>query len=154
MRNMIMSHIISGLLVLITSNIFAQTGYFTIKGEILIYDVGNVYIYLADEEFSKTPMAGNKVIVIEDNSTLEEFRRVPFQFDNVEEGTYAIRCYQDVNENEKLDKGMFGPIEPWWLSWQEESHSRIPKFKDIAFLVNSDIDNLQIDLDKNNREIL
>ena len=108
--------------------VFAQSGQFFISGEVLIYGVGDVYIYLADEETAKTPMTGNKVILIKDNETDGDFRKVLFQFENVEEGVYAIRCYQDVNGNKKMDKGLFGPTEPWWLSYQEERPPRIPQF--------------------------
>jgi len=138
----------SGFLMLVTYIVFAQSGGYIISGEVLIHDVGDVYIYLADEETAKTPMTGNKVIIIKDDSTNRDFRKVPFQFENVEEGRYAIRCYQDVNGNKKMDKGLFGPTEPWWLSWQEERHSGIPKFKNIAFTVESDIQSIQINLDK------
>jgi len=128
--------------------VFAQSSGFIISGEMLLYDIGDVYIYLADEETSKTPMEGNKVIIIRNDRTNRGYRKVSFQFKDVEEGLYAIRCYQDVNNNGKMDKGMFGPVEPWWLSYQEERHSGIPKFKDISFRVESNIYNIQINLDK------
>lgn len=139
---------ISGFLILTAPIVFAQSGGYTIDGEVLIYDVGNVYIYLADEETAKTPMTGNMVIVIKNGDTNRNFRKVQFQFENVEEGVYAIRCYQDVNGNEKLDKGLFGPKEPWWLSYQGERPPRFPKFKEIAFKVDSNIQGIQINLDK------
>ncbi|MCK5200350.1 MAG: DUF2141 domain-containing protein [Spirochaetales bacterium] len=137
----------SGFLLMVTYIVFAQSGGYIISGEVLIYDVGDIYIYLADEETAKTPMTGNKVIIIKDDSTNSGFRKVSFQFENVEEGVYAIRCYQDVNGNKKMDKGLFGPTEPWWLSYQGERHSRIPKFSDISFRVESDIQDIQINLE-------
>ena len=139
----------SGFLMLITSIVLAQSSGYIISGEVQIYDVGDVYIYLADEETAKTPLTGNKVIIIKDDSTNRDFRKVEFQFENVEEGVYAIRCYQDVNGNEKLDRGLFGPKEPWWLSYQGERPPRIPKFKDIALKVDSDIKDIQINLNEN-----
>ena len=138
----------SGFLMLITLLVFAQSSEYTISGEVLIYDVGTIYIYLVDEETAITPMTGNKVIIIKNDRTNRGFRKVPFQFKDVKEGVYAIRCYQDVNDNGKMDKGMFGPTEPWWLSYQEERHSRIPKFEDISFRVESNIQDIQINLDK------
>lgn len=140
---------ISGFLMLTAPIVFAQSGEYIIGGEVLIYDVGNVYIYLADEEIAKTPMTGNMVIVIKNDDINRNFGKVPFQFENVEEGVYAIRCYQDVNGNEKLDKGLFGPKEPWWLSYQGERPPRFPKFKDIGFKINSNIQGIQINLEKN-----
>lgn len=146
--NKIISLFIFGFLMIITHIVFAQNSGYFISGEVLIHDVGDIYIYLANEETAKTPMTGNKVIIIKDDSTIRDFRKVQFQFENVEEGLYAIRCYQDVNGNKKMDKGLFGPTEPWWLSWQGERPLRIPKFKHIAFIVESDIWNIQINLDE------
>ena len=140
---------ISAFLMLITSIVFAQSNGFTISGEVLIHNVGDVYIYLTDEETAKTPMTGNKVIIFEDDSNNRDFRKVQFQFEDVEEGVYAIRCYQDVNGNKKMDKGLFGPTEPWWLSYQGERPSRIPEFKHIAFKIDSDIQGIKIDLENN-----
>ena len=45
---------ISGFLMLIAPIVFAQNGGYIISGEVLIYDVGNVYIYLSDEDTAKT----------------------------------------------------------------------------------------------------
>ena len=96
--------LMSGFLMLIVSIAFTQNGEYSISGEVLIYDIGDVYIYLADKETAKTPMTGNKLIIIKDDTINRNFRKVLFHFENVEEGVYAIRCYQDVNGNGKLDK--------------------------------------------------
>ena len=149
MANKKIKLILSGFLILVTATAFAQSSNFTIGGEILTNDIGNIYIYLVDEVSSKTPLTGIKVIVIKNKGNNRNSQNVSFQFENVEEGIYGIRCYQDVNGNEKLDKGLFGPKEPWWLSWQEEKHSIFPKFKDIAFKVDSNIKDIQITLDMN-----
>ncbi|MCD4697450.1 MAG: DUF2141 domain-containing protein [Bacteroidales bacterium] len=149
MKNKKAKLFISGFIMLIASTVFAQSDEFSISGEVQIFDVGVVYIYLVDEETAKTPMAGIKIIVIEEDNTNRDSLKMPFKFENVKEGIYAIRCYQDVNGNKKMDKGLFGPKEPWWLSWQEERHSIIPKFKNIAFIVESNIRDIQIYLNKN-----
>jgi hypothetical protein len=131
---------------LITCFGFAQVDGFTIEGEISITETGDIYIFLVDEESFKTPLFGIKVLhIVIDPEDIRPMK-ISFKFVDVSEGTYGIRCFQDVNGNGKMDRGLFGPKEPWWLSYQEESHSRFPKFKDIAFPVNSDVDNIQIDL--------
>ena len=73
--------------------------------------------------------------------------KVRFSFQNVEKGTYGIRCFQDLNGDGKLNKGMFGPSEPWGMSWKEEKVLRWPGFDKISFEVNSDIKNLRIVLE-------
>jgi uncharacterized protein (DUF2141 family) len=51
----------------------------------------------------------------------------------------------DTNGNEKVDRGLFGPSEPWGMSWQEKRVARIPRFKDIAFQLAGDIVGIEID---------
>ena len=46
---------------------------------------------------------------------------------------------------EKLDRGLFGPSEPWGMSWQGEPKKGIPRFSDIAFYVDRNIENILID---------
>ncbi|MCK5198479.1 MAG: hypothetical protein KAR21_09015 [Spirochaetales bacterium] len=97
---------VSGFLLLITTIGFAQIGGYIISGEVMIYDVGDVYIYLADEETAKTPMTGNKVIISKDDSTIRNFRKILFQFENVEEGVYAdmkeLKIYDIMNYKNEL----------------------------------------------------
>ena len=63
-------------------------------------------------------------------------KKVSFKFEGIQKGTYGIRCFQDENGNGKLGKGMFGPKEPWGMSWQGDKPAKWPKFKHIAFNVN------------------
>jgi len=37
---------------------------------------------------------------------------MPFVFNDVKAGIYGIRCFQDQNNDGKLNIGMFGPSEP------------------------------------------
>ena len=148
MQRKTISLFLVGVFLLITYTAFAQVDGFTIEGEISITEMGDIYIFLVDEECFKTPLFGIKTLHIVIDPEDVRFGRISYKFEDVPEGTYGIRCYQDVNVNGKLDRGLFGPTEPWWMSYQEESHSRFPKFKDIAFPVNSDVDDIQIDLSK------
>ena len=93
------------------------------------------------------PFKGLRELVIKIGPDEVQKKKVPFKFEGLQQGTYGVRCFQDVNGNGKLDKGLFGPSEPWGMSWQREKLSRWPKFEHIAFEVRSNIKNIQIALE-------
>lgn len=136
--------ILISIMLLAATNGFSREKGFIISGEVVVHNSGAVFIALITEDNFKTPMTGYKTIVIQNKDNRKGGRTIAFQFTDVEQGIYGIRCYQDINDNGKLDKGLFGPKEPWWLSWKEEKHSIFPRFKDIAFIVNSNIENIRI----------
>jgi uncharacterized protein (DUF2141 family) len=70
--------------------------------------------------------------------------KVSFQFIDIPPGRYGIRCFLDEDGNEKLNKGVFGPSEPWGMSWQGGKSSGWPKFKHIAFNVSKDLMDIRI----------
>jgi uncharacterized protein (DUF2141 family) len=76
-----------------------------------------------------------------------EKKKAPFAFYNVPSGRYGIRCFQDVNGNEELDSGLFGmPKEPWGFYRPKRPRLRGPKFKEVAFEVNANITDIQVDV--------
>ena len=79
---------------------YAQTGTYTVGGTLnLSTRKGTVYIYLVDEEKFPIPFTGvkeQKFIVTK--SILE------YKFENVKQGEYAIRCFQDLNGNQNWTK--------------------------------------------------
>ncbi|MCF8358737.1 MAG: DUF2141 domain-containing protein [Prolixibacteraceae bacterium] len=129
------------LLILLLAFVFqarAQNNAANITGT--LYNIersGKVYIFLVDEKSFKTPQSGIDTLIL--NAGYETLN---FTFVNVQKGVYGIRCFQDINGNEKLDKGTFGPVEPWGLSWKKKK--KFPfKFCDIAFETDS---NKQIEI--------
>ena len=90
---------------------------------------GELYIFLVDKETFSTPFSGVDTIICNLDTGITTFR-----FNNVLPGEYAIRCFQDLNNNNKLDKRFFMPSEPWGFSWKNEK--TIPfSFKEVSFLV-------------------
>ena len=67
------------------------------------------------------PFKGLRELVLKISPDEVQKKKVPFNFEGLQQGTYGVRCFQDVNGNGKLDKGLFGPSEPWGMSWQRES---------------------------------
>lgn len=117
---------------------------FRVSGRIEIEESGLVYIYLVDEETWKVPLTGFMCIKIEPD--ICNGGSISFEFNTVPEGEYGIRCFQDLNDNGELDKGLFGPKEPWGFSFKNIKQSGIPRFSDYSFYVDKDYSNIEIQL--------
>lgn len=99
---------------------------FLIKEEVK----GNLYfgIYDSEQAFMKTPQAKYKQIIAVDKS--EMVVSIP----DLPPGTYAISCFQDVNDNHKLDKNMVGiPSEPYGFSNNARPSFRAPNWGECTF---------------------
>ena len=112
---------------------------FTVGGEISFTKTGDLFIQLAtEEEFNNDRMPPFALVLRVGPEEIMK-GKVPFQFGGVPAGTYGIRCFQDVNENQKLDRGVFGPREPWGVYRPKRPAFRGPKFEEISFVVDRDI---------------
>ncbi|MFC1529346.1 DUF2141 domain-containing protein [Gemmatimonadota bacterium] len=117
----------------------AQQELYTIEGEVRFEQEGGIYVYLVTEEVFGTPFTGIQDTLIQCSQEEQREGRVLFQFEGITPGTYGIRVFQDLDGNGRLNRGMFGPTEPWGMSWQGEKPKKWPKWKSIAFEVTSDI---------------
>jgi len=116
------------------SSVFGQQEQLSISGEILTKEKGGtIYIYLIDEAHFDVPGTGVEIISIEVNSG-----SMHYKFRDLASGVFALRCFQDINGNKKLDRGLFGPKEPWALTWKNEKRFP-PRFEDISFDLNKDL---------------
>ena len=118
---------------------------FVIGGTILVDTEGTLFVHLVDEAQFGIPFTGIQEIQIEVDSAVVESGVVDYRFLDVPTGRYGIRVYIDTNGNGELDRGLFGPKEPWGMSWQKEKLFRIPSFRDVAFVLNDDLVDLTID---------
>ena len=82
---------------------------YKIDGEILFSEKGKIYIYLVDEKIFRAPLTGLKKIILEPKEEDIAKKKMAFVFIDVKAGVYGIRCFQDQNNDGKLNKGMFGP---------------------------------------------
>ncbi len=100
-----------------------------------------IFVYLIDEgHFSKVGTG------LEVKTINGEEASGSVLFTNVPEGTYAIRVYQDKNNNGVLDSGILGPKEPWALSWKTKPKYPV-SFSDISFNLEKDKE-FQLELSK------
>ncbi|MCB0704266.1 MAG: DUF2141 domain-containing protein [Saprospiraceae bacterium] len=67
-------------------------------------------------------------IEVGDSKTLQ------YSFQDLPAGIYGVAIYQDLNNNQKLDKGVFGiPAEPYGFSGSQSTLWRKPTFDQVAF---------------------
>jgi len=130
------------LLTFFTVSLFGKESY-TVSGSITTVKKGPVYIFLVDEAAFKKPMTGLQTKILHPDPK----EKILFSFLHVSPGNYGIRCFQDTNGNGKLDRGLWGPKEPWSMSWQIKRVLQWPWFKDIVFEVNKNVQGIIISLE-------
>ncbi|MBN1533840.1 MAG: DUF2141 domain-containing protein [Spirochaetes bacterium] len=134
------------ILTLSISSLSAAAQAFDVSGSVHFTQKAPIRVYLVDEETSKRPFTGIHSLVITPDSKDVSRGYAAFRFREVAKGVYGIRCFQDINGNGRLDKGMFGPSEPWGLSWNQHRTSRWPSFRNFSFTVQGDTAGITIRL--------
>ena len=119
---------------LMTQNIVkGQNPEYIICGSVTIPKTeGSVYLFLVDSATFKIPMTGRDTNVLEANA-----KTINFKFNPVKKGKYALRCFQDLNENGKLDKGPWGSREPYGFSGKNKGSFPF-NFETISFELTKD----------------
>jgi len=123
---------------ILMANIGVAQGMLELK--VTNYEEGNgkiiVDIYNSEDSFLKHPYKYFKLDPI--NKTLT------YEIDNLPNGTYAIKIYQDENNDRILNTGSFGSGELYGFSNNEDTDLKRVKFGDIKFEINSDQKSEQI----------
>ena len=143
-----------GILILISvfflcTALSAETTLFSVKGSIYFKKQGTIHVLLMNEEYYQENKGGQTPyqvsIKIGPQQLKDKF--VSFEIADVPRGRYCIVCFLDTNDNKQLDKGLFGPTEPWCMYNKPEGIILgRPQFKDIAFYVGKDISDIKIEL--------
>jgi uncharacterized protein (DUF2141 family) len=129
---------------------FAQDNGYTVSGEIYFQAEGMISVSLVTEnEFEgghRNPPQYR--IMIQPSQEELEQKKVVFEFKDIPEGVYSIKCFQDTNGNMKFDKGLFGPKEPWGFYFpdNESISGRRSNFDEICFELNQDLSGVKIEL--------
>ena len=125
---------ISRFVLLSNYQVIHQQQRYSITGEIQLTEkIGTVYLFLIDSAYLKKPGSGLDTIIVE-----VTYERIAYEFTGISKGVYGMRCFQDLNGNRKLDKGLLGPEEPWALTWNGEKRFP-PRFEDISFQLSGDV---------------
>jgi len=137
---------IIALFLLTGTQLSAQQATFTVSGEISFPKTGDLYVQLiTKEEFDSGKDAGFGTVVAVNPEDMKK-GRASFSFEGVPKGTYGIRCFQDVNGTGKMEKGMFGPKEPWGTYRPARPMFRAPRFDEISFEVDRDVKDIKFEL--------
>jgi len=87
----------------------------------------NIALYSNETDFNNKKPLKTKHIKVE-NDTISVSFELP-------KGTYAILCFQDLNDNKKLDFNNYVPDEPWGLS-NNVPLMGPPAWQDVEFELN------------------
>jgi uncharacterized protein (DUF2141 family) len=126
----------------------AQPATFTVSGTISFQKQGAIYIMLLTEQEYTNKAGANAVYRLKITPSARQItaQEVSFEYHDVPKGNYCINCFQDTNGNGQLDKGLFGPTEPWCLYREVWVLMGRPVFKDICFALNEDLAGIEIRL--------
>ena len=119
---------------------------FTVGGEISFTKTGDLYVELVTEQEFESDKTFAFRLILKLTPVDVDKGKTSFTFQNVPRGTYGIQCFQDVNGNGKLDTGIFGPKEPWGNYRPKRPTFRAPKFEEIAFRLEKDTTDIQIEV--------
>ena len=137
--NLLKPFITTFLVFCIFFNFYAQSTTYNIQGKVNFKGEGTVYIFLTNKETFNKEGQGIKRIVKKLSSEELSNGYFSFSFENISKGEYGIKCFIDENGNGKLDKGLFGPIEPWGMSWKDKKPFGPPKFYQMSFKLDKNI---------------
>lgn len=140
-------------MLLLPTAMWAQSEGFTVAGDITFKKSGDLFVQiLTEEQFNRNDgeeAEGDRYtaqLILKMSEQEQEQKKVSFEFTNIPQGTYAIRCFQDVNGNGKMDKGRFGPKEPWGVYRPKRPAFRAPRFEEIKFEVKVDMTDITFDV--------
>jgi uncharacterized protein (DUF2141 family) len=126
----IMKLFLTGLFLLISAASFSQL---TVSVENIRVDSGTVLIALYN---SKKTFNNTGSMYREGRAKVKNEIAV-FTFENLAEGDYAISLFQDINDNNMLDKTSFGiPHEPYGFSNNASGTFGPPPYKKARFRYN------------------
>jgi len=110
---------------------------FLLSGSCLISQPGCLYIFVVNEDQFSSPKSGQLIQVFNGSASPDTPAYVRYSL-RLPSGKYGVRCFLDINGNGELDRGLFGPTEPWGMSWSRQAVFGFPHFSDISFLVDHD----------------
>ena len=120
-------------------------GMHEVEGDCLVGREGVLFAYVVDAGGFASPLTGFHELRLRIGPAEAMAGMVHISF-MLPPGRYGIRCFLDINGNGRLDRGPFGPTEPWGMSWNAGRRFGFPRFDDIAFRVGKDIRGIRIEV--------
>ena len=116
---------------------------YEISGSVETIELGPIFVVLFDEAGFDDEVPVRAIVIPADESA---DGAAEFVFAEIPEGEYAIRCFQDLNGNETVDFGRFGPTEPTGFYLESPAIGRAPRFDELAFELRADVTDVVIAL--------
>jgi len=122
---------------LLANTAFAQHNKITVTIVGLHSDKGKLYLSLYNSA-KGYPNESSSAYKLLSGSILNH--KCTIVIDDIPNGTYAVACYHDENDNRKLDKNLLGiPVEGIGASNNAKSSMGPPKFSDAQFTVDHNV---------------
>jgi len=173
-RSFLAFNVFGLIVLLIPTSACTETSGFSITCKFIFNKSADIYVRIVNQEqFDKRKgsICEAKVTIREDRAMWEiepgkdsicdsqivdregqaKKKQITIKFDNIPQGRYGILCYQNVSKKNGNKKGpdtnFIGlPIEPWGVSNNARPFFSTPKFDGIAFDVNKNIPDMEIEI--------
>lgn len=114
-------------LFLLTISLHAASISLKITGITQVKGLMRVVLFANEQDYNEQKnQVAWKIVKVEDTV-------MTLYFDSLPEGRFAIKVFQDLNKNSKLDSNMFGPKEPYGFSNNSRHKLRGATFAEAAF---------------------
>lgn len=112
-----------------TSAVFAQKSKLTVNVKGFENNKGKAFVAIFDTKEKQLKGLVESIVN----------QQVTVSFNDLVNGKYIVKVFHDLNENNKLDTGMFGiPKEPWGVSNNVRPTMSAPKPEDMIVEVKAD----------------
>jgi uncharacterized protein (DUF2141 family) len=71
---------------------------------------------------------------------------IEYEINSIPEGDYLVFAFQDKNENDKVDRILFAPREPWDIYGLPRPTTGKPKFAKLSMYIDSNLSTLDMNL--------
>jgi uncharacterized protein (DUF2141 family) len=134
--------VISGLLlILAVASSSAQEKGYAVEGVIRFTHDGDICVILVQAETFGANGGDARRIVLHPTAEQRKAGAIRFSFTGVLPGEYGVKAFVDRNRNGIHDRNFLGiPVEPWGMSWKTGKPFGFPRFSDISFQLQGNID--------------
>tara|TARA_S200000501_G_C20752262_1_gene712225 strand:+ start:137 stop:595 length:459 start_codon:yes stop_codon:yes gene_type:complete len=144
--------LVIGYVAFLTLNISSAN--LTIEIENIQTNKGTLYISLINKKdsFEKILTTNQEIlnhvddIFIGTSKKVDRNSRQTVTLSEVPYGIYSIMIFQDLNENQRLDKWIFGPSEPYGFSKNPTTKFRAPYFEETQIKIKNEKSIVKISL--------
>jgi len=121
---------------------------FSVSGEVYFQHDSDIYMNLVTRETFLNrlkPLPPPFGMCIKLTPEQRKAKRVPFEFEGIPKGNYFLLVFQDLNKNEKLDREIGSPTEPFGTY---KTFEFVLQWDNVKFLVDQNITGIKITIEE------